>query len=348
MTRRRWTAQDQITAEVAAACGVTIRDIGRMLGFSETTPRNNLIMGLKEKSRAYAVEHGKSWREANRERLLAQKKAYYWANKENMAPRRKAYRAANRDSIAAQQKRWYCANRKQIRARQKEYYSKNRDKVRATNRAWVRANYERVIAYKKKYYIANCDRLKHYRKANKDKINATKKAWVRANPEKKRAQDKAYYQANKAKILHNVRNWRETNREKRREIARRYDSRRRAAGRRALCPLKAETKNARFRLFRNCCAFCGVNANHSRNAGSARLTVEHVLALTKNGLDEIDNIIPSCHSCNCSKNNAPVEDWYRRQPFFTEARWRKICRHCPGAVIGQLPLAMPPTDTEAA
>ena len=344
MTRRRWTAQDQIIAEVAAACGVTIRDIGRMLGFSETTPGNNLVMGRKEKSRAYAVEHGKSWREANRERLLTQNKAYYWANKENIALRKKAYRAANRDSITARQKRWYCANRKQIRARQKEYYSKNRDKVQAANRAWVRANHERVIAYKKNYYIANCDRLKHYRKANKDKINATRRAWVRANPEKKRAQDKAYYQANKAKILHNVRNWRNANRKKRREISRRYDSLRRAAGRRALCPLKIETINRRFRLFQDCCAFCGVNANHRRNAGHARLSIEHVLALTKNGLDEADNIAPACHSCNCSKNNAPVEEWYRRQPFFTEARWRKICRHCPGAVIGQLPLAMPTGD----
>jgi hypothetical protein len=107
-------------------------------------------------------------------------------------------------------------------------------------------------------------------------------------------------------------------------------------------------KNARFALWRNRCAFCGVDAKHPRNAGHDRLTVEHILALTKNGLDEADNIAPACHSCNCSKSNAPVEEWYRRQPFFTEARWRKICRHCPGAVIGQLPLAMPPADTEAA
>jgi len=348
MTRRRWTAEDQITAEVAAACGVPIRDIGRLLGFSETTLGNNLVMGRKQRNRAYEKEYGKTYREANRERLLAQKKDYYHANRENMAPQRKAYRAANRDSISAQQRRWYCANRKQIRAKQKQYYARNRDKVNATNRAWVRANRERVTAYKKRYYIANRDKIKDCQEANKDKINAARRARVRANPEKKRAQDKAYYQANKAKILHNVRNWRNANRKKRREISRRYDSLRRAAGRRALCPLKIETINRRFRLFQDCCAFCGVNANHRRNAGHARLSIEHVLALTKNGLDEADNIAPACHSCNCSKNNAPVEEWYRRQPFFTEARWRKICRHCPGAVIGQLPLAMPPSDTEAA
>jgi hypothetical protein len=68
--------------------------------------------------------------------------------------------------------------------------------------------------------------------------------------------------------------------------------------------------------------------------------VEHVLALTKGGLDEASNIIPSCNTCNCSKNNSPVGAWYNRQPFFAEARWRKIQRHCSAAVVGQLPLAM--------
>jgi hypothetical protein len=65
-----------------------------------------------------------------------------------------------------------------------------------------------------------------------------------------------------------------------------------------------------------------------------------VLALTKGGLDEAVNIIPACTACNSSKNNSPVEAWYNRQPFFAATRWRKIQRHCPAAVVGQLPLAL--------
>jgi 5-methylcytosine-specific restriction endonuclease McrA len=83
-----------------------------------------------------------------------------------------------------------------------------------------------------------------------------------------------------------------------------------------------------------------VDATHQRNHGRQRLTVEHVLALTKGGLDEAANIIPACTACNSSKNNSPIEDWYRQQPWFMDARWRKIQRHCSAAVVGQLPLAL--------
>ena len=350
--RRRWTAQDQTVAEVAAACGVSIRDIGRMLGFSETTPRNNLIMGLKEKSRAYAVEHGKSWRKANRERLIAQKKAYYWANKEKLAPKRKEYRDANKERIRNQHRAYYLANRETVLLKNINWYYANKDRAAARRKAYYEANRENLLARAKEWHKANREhalaKQAAYRQANRDRINAQQRAKHKANPESKRVIDHAYYQANKEKVLSNVKAWRNANRNRRREICRQYSSRKRSANRRALSPVTRSVIDTRFALWRNRCAFCGVDAKHPRNAGHDRLTVEHILALTQNGLDEADNIAPACHSCNCSKNNAPVEAWYRRQAFFTEARWRKICRHCPGAVIGQLPLAMPPADTEAA
>jgi hypothetical protein len=74
---------------------------------------------------------------------------------------------------------------------------------------------------------------------------------------------------------------------------------------------------ARFAEFGHCCAFCG---------SSHRLTIEHVVPRSKGGPHAIGNILPTCHSCNMSKTNHDPETWYRQQPFFSELRWRKICR----------------------
>ena len=73
----------------------------------------------------------------------------------------------------------------------------------------------------------------------------------------------------------------------------------------------------RYAEFGNQCAFCG-SAN--------RLIVEHFIPRSKGGPHAIGNILPACHRCNTSKSNHDPEEWYRRQAFFTESRWRKILR----------------------
>lgn len=73
----------------------------------------------------------------------------------------------------------------------------------------------------------------------------------------------------------------------------------------------------RFAEFDHHCAYCGA-------AGD--LHIEHVVPISKGGPHAIGNIIPACKDCNFSKTNQDAESWYRQQPFFTEARWRKICR----------------------
>lgn len=87
----------------------------------------------------------------------------------------------------------------------------------------------------------------------------------------------------------------------------------------------------RFAEFDHHCAYCGA-------AGD--LHIEHVVPISKGGPHAIGNIIPACKDCNFSKRDHEAESWYRRQPFFTEARWRKICRTLGwgNSSIGQLAL----------
>ena len=73
----------------------------------------------------------------------------------------------------------------------------------------------------------------------------------------------------------------------------------------------------RFALFGNCCAYC---------SASGDMEIEHVIPISKGGTHAMGNIVPACHDCNSSKRAKDAESWYRQQLFFTEARWRKICR----------------------
>jgi hypothetical protein len=248
--RRPWTAQDQIVAEVAAACGVGCREIGRMLDRTHVVVVRHLNPAVAEKSREYSL-------------------------------------------------RWQ---------------QQNPDKKREADRHWYQSNSEKV-----------CERSRQWRKDNADRLREYMRSWHEANSEKVRESQSRYRLANRDKV-----------REKKR---RRYACKR-AARRHALHPVTQQQIDVRFMLWGNRCAFCGVNASHRRNTRHERLTVDHVLALTKGGLDDAGNIIPACHACNSSKNNNLIEVWYRQQPFFTDVRWRKIQRHCPAAVVGQLPLAL--------
>jgi 5-methylcytosine-specific restriction endonuclease McrA len=79
-------------------------------------------------------------------------------------------------------------------------------------------------------------------------------------------------------------------------------------------PVTAAVQRERKALFDGCC-FCG---------SKGKLTLEHMVPLSRGGLHVPENLLGSCNSCNCKKNNNPVEDWFRSQPFFSEQRWQRL------------------------
>jgi 5-methylcytosine-specific restriction endonuclease McrA len=74
---------------------------------------------------------------------------------------------------------------------------------------------------------------------------------------------------------------------------------------------------ARFAEFGHRCAYCGAGGD---------LHIEHVVPISKGGGHAIGNIVPACESCNYSKRDHNPDAWYISQSFYSEVRWRKICR----------------------
>jgi hypothetical protein len=299
--RREWTPAMQTTAEVAAACGVSFTAIGRALNRDRTAICRRLIPSAAERARQSA----KRWSAANVERCRVTYAAWYARNRQRSIATATEWRKVNRD-------RWLATRR--------HAHALNPSKAREDNRKWRAANKEKALGCQRRWYLAN-----------REKLLAAARARYAECPDKARVQAREWYARNIHRARASSLAWQRINPERARERNRRRRARARAGHQTALQPLTFAQRHQRFGLWSNRCAYCG---------SAGRMTVDHVLALTKGGLDEADNVAPACGRCNCSKHNSLVEGWYRRQPFFTEARWRKIQRHCPTAT-GQatIPLA---------
>lgn len=216
----------------------------------------------------------------------------------------------------------------------------NRERARNNSRRWYWEDPERARQFAREYRDRNIKdclrRCRNYYRANRERCLANSRRWAEANPgkvkESQRRAERKWRDANPEKCKEIRRRWRAAHRDDEREHNRRRRARRRAGRRAALVPVSLEQLQRRSELFGGQCAYCGV---------AGKLTVDHVLPLKLGGLDEAANILPACVRCNASKQATPVEQWYRAQPFFSSARWRKIQRHCPGAA-GQLSLMLKP------
>lgn len=81
--------------------------------------------------------------------------------------------------------------------------------------------------------------------------------------------------------------------------------------------------------FNHCCAYCGCK--------SRQLTLDHVLAESKGGIDSWRNLVPACAKCNNSKGSKNLNDWYIASlPFYSKERLQRILNRC-GVKIWALP-----------
>jgi hypothetical protein len=81
--------------------------------------------------------------------------------------------------------------------------------------------------------------------------------------------------------------------------------------------VKARVKEAIKSEFNHSCAYCG--------SKSKRLTLDHMLAESKGGINSWRNLVPACAKCNGSKGSKNLTDWYTVSlPFYSEERLQRI------------------------
>ena len=76
-------------------------------------------------------------------------------------------------------------------------------------------------------------------------------------------------------------------------------------------------KAQRKKDFDNCCAYCGLKTKE--------LTIDHVIARSQQGTNDLNNLLPACKKCNESKGSKSLLSWYTIKNYrYTSERWNKI------------------------
>lgn len=103
-----------------------------------------------------------------------------------------------------------------------------------------------------------------------------------------------------------------------------YNQKRRSMKNQLETNFTVEDWNNCLKHFNYCCAYCGMSETENVDKFNQKLEQEHVIPVTKGGGYTVDNIIPSCRSCNASKYNNDVLEWYEIQDFFSESKRDEI------------------------
>ena len=150
--------------------------------------------------------------------------------------------------------------------------------TRSKSNIWSKNNNQKQIEYRKQYYIDNIDiwsdRQKIYNDLHKEKNAEKEKEWLRNNKDKL----KAYAEKHKEKKhIMTIEEW---------ENCKKY--------------------------FCHRCAYCGlpIEEHYKNYAGKPKLidlNKEHVIDAGKN---DLANCVPACGSCNSSKREYSLNDWY--------------------------------------
>ena len=236
----------------------------------------------KEKRKKYL----KDWRKNNKKQIKQYSAGYYKKNKERILKRDKIWREKNKQSVKEYYKNKRKNNLEYYRKHDRERYIKNKNimsgyqrkyrenpKNREKRNKYYRNYYhkykKRWIGYVNKWKINNPEKIKEYRIQNKDRIEQWQKEWKKKNIGKLRLQ------------------W-----------ARRRTLRLNAEG-----SYSIEEWDRLLHLVEGVCPCC------KKFVGEDKLTVDHIIPLSKNGTNYIENLQPLCLTCNIIKKDRHSIDY---------------------------------------
>lgn len=75
------------------------------------------------------------------------------------------------------------------------------------------------------------------------------------------------------------------------------------------------------------CTYCGKTEAEELDDIGAALSIDHIIPISYSGYNTLFNITNACRSCNSSKSNRHVLDFYNRSDAFTEERLNVLIKH---------------------
>jgi len=137
-------------------------------------------------------------------------------------------------------------------------------------------------------------KMREYRSAHKEEEKARRTAYRKTHKEQRRIHEREYSKNNRHKRNQWQNKYLQTHPEKRIE----YNSKRRSLVNNANGNgITGEEWNCLVKSYNFICVYCG---------NKKPLTIDHIIPLYSGGSNQIENIVPACMSCNCSKRNKSV------------------------------------------
>ena len=137
-----------------------------------------------------------------------------------------------------------------------------------------------------------------WRTLNRDKINKKLREWYCSHPGKNRAYHLKWYSENQEKARASGHRWKTENKDKVRE----HNRNRRAKEKQSRGKITAREWSLLLDKYSHKCLCCGKTG--------VKLTLDHVIPISKGGEHKIENAQPLCLSCNSKKNDKTID--YRR------------------------------------
>lgn len=200
--------------------------------------------------------------------------------------------------------KWYQNHREAVSIEGKLHHEKNREKDNARSNLYYEGHKEEAriksAQYRAEHKGEIKSRSKQYSEANKEKIRAKALAYNRAHPEVHRSADHKYSLSHKDQLQAKQRAWQQTHP----EIVQVRNARRKAL-KYGNTPIGEMLTEAQWRgildQFNYSCAYCGRKME--------RLTIDHIIPLSKGGPDSLRNVVPCCPRCNSAKRNKGLLEW---------------------------------------
>lgn len=191
---------------------------------------------------------------------------------------------------------------------------KNREQAKRNTKLWQQANPEKVKAYREKAKLNPVSALMK-KLANKEwkqspKGKEARQRHYQNNKEKVLEQTKNYYTLNKEKMDEYRKSWIENNQDKKKQYSRNYaeahpeminlsSKRRRALQQEVVGTFTKDEWEDVLKKYDYQCLKC--------RKGNIKLTIDHVVPLSRGGTNFITNIQPLCAPCNSSKGTKTID-----------------------------------------
>ena len=183
-------------------------------------------------------------------------------------------------------------------------------------------NKKQISEYHKQYYKEHKEEKKQYYEENRDKRLKYDKQYYEEHKEEKLEKHKQYYEEHKEEIAEYKKEWQKDNPHKVLNAKNKRRSKEENQGR----DITKEQWYEMMCWFDWCCAYSGEYIGGD-NADKKR-TTDHIISISKGGLNEPWNCVPMLKSYNSSKCTNNMEEWYIQQEFYSEERLIKIYAWC--------------------